>query len=479
MKAADIHFGRIERRQMRRVKNVFFVGIGGVGMSGIAEVLLNMGYGISGSDQKASAITERLQSKGAKIFLGHRAENIDAAEASVVVTSSAIAKDNPEVLRARELGIPVIRRAAMLAELMRFRFGIAIAGTHGKTTTTSLTASILTDAGLDPTFVIGGVLTAAGSNAYLGEGQYLVAEADESDTSFWLLQPMIAVVTNIDADHLENYEGSYEVLKKGFLRFLHNLPFYGLAVLCIDDPGVQAILPEAARPVRTYGVSKEADVRAVNVRQEGMQMRFDVIDDVSNTTFPVTLNMPGKHNVLNALAAIIIGEELGLDRDAIIKGLENFSGVGRRFTYHGKITHAHGTADIFEDYGHHPSEIKAVLAAAREGFQGRRIVPVFQPHRYTRTRDLLDNFAEVLSECDTLILTEVYAASEAPIAGADTRALTRAIRAHGKVEPIFIADKADIVDNLRENLLQDNDVVIFLGAGDIGRLAKEIIKGQA
>lgn len=476
MKAADIHFGRIERRQMRRVKKVFFVGIGGIGMSGIAEVLLNQGYCISGSDQKTSAITERLQAKGVNIFLGHRAENVELSEANVVVTSSAIAKDNPEVVRARELGIPVIRRAEMLAELMRFRFGIAVAGTHGKTTTTSLTASILTDAGLDPTFVIGGVLASAGSNAYLGEGQYLVAEADESDTSFWLLQPMISVVTNIDADHLENYQGSYEVLKKGFVRFLHNLPFYGLAVLCIDDPGVQAILPEVARPVRTYGVSKEADVRAVNVRQEGMQMRFDVIDNASNTTFPVTLNMPGKHNVLNALAAIIIGEELGLDRAAIIQGLENFSGVGRRFTYHGKIQHDHGSADVFEDYGHHPSEIQAVLAAAKEGFHGRRIVPVFQPHRFTRTRDLLDDFAEVLSDCECLVLTEVYSAGEPPIAGADTRALTRAIRAHGRVEPVFIADKADIVDNLRHNLLQDGDVLIFLGAGDIGRLAKEITK---
>lgn len=477
MKAADIHFGRIERRQMRRVQNIFFVGIGGVGMSAIAEVLINLGYQISGSDQKASAISEKLAAQGAKIFYGHHADNVEGAH--VVVTSSAIAKDNPEVLRARELGIPVIRRAEMLAEIMRFRFGIAIAGTHGKTTTTSLTASILTDAGLDPTFIIGGVLTAAGSNARLGEGQYLVAEADESDTSFWLLQPMISIVTNIDADHLENYEHSYEVLKAGFVRFLHNLPFYGLAVLCIDDPGVRAILPEVARPMRTYGISKDADVRALNVRQEGMQMRFDVIDDASNTTFPVTLNMPGKHNVLNALAAIIVGEELGLDREAIISGLAAFRGVGRRFTHHGRLKHARGEADIFEDYGHHPNEIKAVLAAAQEGFAGRRIVPVFQPHRFTRTRDLLDDFAEVLSECEVLVLTDVYSAGEAPIAGADTKALSRAIRAHGRVEPIVIADKNDITAYLREHLLQDEDVVIFLGAGDIGRLAKEIVAEEA
>lgn len=474
MKAADIHFGRIERRQMRRVKNVFFVGIGGVGMSGIAEVLLNLGYEVSGSDMKSSAITQRLEAKGAKIFIGHAAENI--TDVDVVVTSSAISRSNPEVLQARELGIPVIRRAEMLAELMRFRFGIAIAGTHGKTTTTSLTASILADAGLDPTFVIGGVLTSAGSNARLGEGQYLVAEADESDTSFWLLQPMISIVTNIDADHLENYEGSYETLKEGFVRFLHNLPFYGLAVMCIDDPGVQAIMPEVGRPVRTYGFSKEADVRAINVRQTGMQMHFDVIDDNTNQTFPVVLNMPGKHNVLNALAAIIVGEELGLDREAIIKGLSQFSGVGRRFTYHGRIKHAFGEADIFEDYGHHPSEIRAVLAAAKEGFAGRRIVPVFQPHRFTRTRDLLDDFAEVLSECDTLILTEVYSAGEAPIAGANSRDLARAIRGHSRVDPVFIADKARIVDHLKNNLLQENDVVIFLGAGDIGRLAKEMVE---
>lgn len=472
MKAADIHFGRIERRQMRRVKKVFFVGIGGVGMSGIAEVLVNLGYEVSGSDLKASANTERLAKKGATIYIGHRAENIDAAGANVVVTSSAIHPGNPEVARARELGIPVIRRAEMLAELMRFRFGIAIAGTHGKTTTTSLTASLLTDAGLDPTFVIGGVLTAAGSNARLGEGQYLVAEADESDRSFQLLQPMISIVTNIDADHLENYEGSYEVLKDGFVRFLHNLPFYGLAVLCIDDPGVRSILSKVARPMKTYGFSEDADVRALNVSQEGLQMHFDVFDKETKESYHVALNMPGKHNVLNALAAIIVGEELGLDREAIVSGLDHFEGVGRRFTYHGKITHARGTADVFEDYGHHPSEIKAVLAAAHEGFHNRRVVAVFQPHRYTRTRDLLDDFAEVLSNCKALVLTEVYPAGEEPIAGADARALARAIRARGRVEPIFISEKEAIPARLKNDILEDGDVVIFFGAGDIGRIAK-------
>ncbi len=472
MKAADIHFGRIERRQMRRVQNVFFVGIGGVGMSGIAEVLINLGYEVSGSDLKPSPNTDRLVARGATVYFGHAAENVESA--SVVVTSSAIHTSNPEVARARELGIPVIRRAEMLAELMRFRFGIAIAGTHGKTTTTSLTASILTDAGLDPTFVIGGVLTAAGSNARLGDGQYLVAEADESDRSFWLLQPMISIVTNIDADHLENYDGSYEVLKKGFVRFLHNLPFYGLAVVCIDDPGVQAILGEIARPIRTYGFSEKAEVRAVNVRQDGLLMRFDVIDQSRDLTFPVALNMPGKHNALNALAALIVGEELGLDRQAIIDGFAQFKGVGRRFTHHGSIWHDNGQADLFEDYGHHPSEIRAVLDAAHEGFGERRVVIVFQPHRFTRTRDLLDDFAAVLADCEALVLTEVYSAGEAPIAGADTRALARAIRAHNRVEPIVIADKQDILNHLAKDLLQDGDVVVFLGAGDIGRMAKEM-----
>lgn len=468
--AADIHFGRIEKRQMRRVQEVFFVGIGGVGMSAIAEVLINMGYRVSGSDLKSSPNTERLVARGATVMLGHRSENVD--NASVVVTSSAIDASNPEIQRAREMGIPVIRRAEMLAELMRFRFGIAVAGTHGKTTTTSLIASMLSDAGLDPTFIIGGVLTAAGSNARLGDGQYLVAEADESDTSFWHLQPMISVVTNIDADHLENYGGSFATLKDGFVRFLHNLPFYGLAVMCIDDAGVQAILGKVGRPLRTYGFSAAAEVRALNVRQQGLQMHFDVYDRDRDDTFAAVLNMPGRHNVLNALAAIIVAEELGLDRDSIIAGLSHFKGVGRRFTHHGRITHQHGSAEIFEDYGHHPSEIRAVLAAAKEGFAGRRVVAVFQPHRFTRTRDLLDEFAEVLADCDALILTDVYSAGEAAIVGADSKALARAIRAHGRVEPVLIAERSDINRRLAEDILQDNDVVIYFGAGDIGRQAK-------
>lgn len=470
------HFGRIEQRKMRRVQTVFFVGIGGVGMSGIAEVLANLGYSVGGSDIKSSKITERLQAQGIHVYIGHDGDNIDHFNADVVVVSSAVHVDNPEVVRARLLGIPVIRRAEMLAELMRFRFGIAIAGTHGKTTTTSLVASVLSDAGLDPTFVIGGVLTAAGSNARLGQGQYLVAEADESDASFWSLQPMISIVTNIDADHLENYEGSYEVLKQGFVRFLHNLPFYGLAIVCVDDEGVQQVLDEIARPIRTYGFSEQAEMQAINIRQEGLLMRFDVVDKVNNDTFPVALNIPGKHNVLNALAAIITAEELGVARQAIVDALAQFKGVGRRFTHHGSIWHKGGQADVFEDYGHHPSEIKAVLNAAKEGFPNRRIVPVFQPHRYTRTRDLFDDFAQILSDNEILVLTDIYPAGEKPIAGADAKSLARAIRAHNHVEPIFINDKNDIALRLFNDILEDGDVVIFLGAGDIGRVAQDLVQ---
>lgn len=472
MNKADIHSDSTQWRQMRWVRHIFFVGIGGVGMSAIAEVLMNLGYTVSGSDLKSSANTVRLAERGATIYLGHAPENIK--DASVVVTSSAIDPENPEVKAARALAIPVIRRAEMLAELMRFRFGIAIAGTHGKTTTTCLIASVLADAGLDPSFIIGGVLTAAGSNARLGAGRYLVAEADESDASFLHLQPMISVITNIDADHLENYGGSFENLKQGFIRFLHNLPFYGLAVLCVDDANVASVLPYAARPVRTYGFSPEAELRAVNVHQKELKMCFDVVYKDSGKRFPVVLNMPGKHNVLNALAAWIVAEELELTPEEIQQGLANFAGVGRRFAYHGKIKHEHGTADIFEDYGHHPNEIKAVLETAGEGFAGRRIFAVFQPHRFTRTRDCLDDFAEVLSNCDALVLTDIYSAGEAPIAGIDTRSLARAVRAHHKVEPVFIADKHAINQQLFDNLLQDNDVVIYFGAGDIGRLAKEM-----
>ncbi len=467
----DIHFGRIEKRQMRRVKTVFFVGIGGVGMSAIAEVLLNLGYRILGSDLKPSINTKRLEEMGAQIFYGHHGDNI--VEADVVVTSSAISQTNPEVVQAYADGVPVIRRAEMLAELMRFRFGIAVAGTHGKTTTTSLISSVLADAGLDPTFVIGGVLTAVGSNARLGEGQYLVAEADESDASFLHLQPMISVITNIDADHLETYDGSLDKLKGAFLQFLHNLPFYGLAIVCADDLGVQAIIPKIARPMLTYGFTEKADIRAVNVRQEGLLMRFDIVHK-NGESMPMALNMPGKHNVLNALAAYAVARELGVGLSSIADGLVQFKGVGRRFTYHGSIWHQNGQADIFEDYGHHPSEIEAVLAAASEGFGERRVMAVFQPHRYTRTRDLLDDFARVLSHCDGLVLLDIYPAGETAIEGIDTRALARAIRAYNRVEPVYISNKATLNQQLHDHLLQDEDVVIYFGAGDIGRLAKEM-----
>lgn len=457
----------IQKYAMRRVHNIFFVGIGGVGMSAIAEVLLHLGYGVSGSDLKPSANSQRLEALGAKIYYGHRAEHVH--DASILVTSSAIKADNPEVLAAQERGIPIIHRAEMLAELMRFRCGIAIAGTHGKTTTTSLSASVLAD--LDPSFIIGGVLAAAGSNGKLGSGQYLVAEADESDASFLHLQPLIAVITNIDADHLENYGGSFQQLKQGFVQFLHNLPFYGLAVLCLDDEHVRSILPEVARPYRTYGLQEQADVRAENIRQIGLQMHFDVLSQ--GKRFPVMLNMPGKHNVLNALAAWAIAEELGVSAERCAELLAQFKGVGRRFSHHGRVQHHAGEADVFEDYGHHPNEIKAVLQAAREGFAGRRVVAVFQPHRYTRTRDCFDDFAQVLAECEALVLTDVYPAGEAEIAGASSKDLARAIRAHGKVEPVYISKKDEINQNLKEALLQNDDVVIYFGAGDIGRYAKE------
>ncbi len=468
---SNLDLNDIQRHAMRRVREIFFVGIGGVGMSAIAEVLLTLGYRVSGSDLKESAITRRLAEKGARIFLGHRAENLTAA--SIVVSSSAIDKENPELVAARQRHIPIIHRAEMLAEIMRFRCGIAIAGTHGKTTTTSLTTSVL--ASLDPSFIIGGILTAAGSNGRLGSGQYLVAEADESDASFLHLQPLLAVVTNIDEDHLENYGGSFQQLKQGFVNFLHNLPFYGLAVLCIDDGGVRDIIDQVARPIKTYGFSIEADLRADNVRQVGLTMHFDLVK--GEERFPLVLNMPGKHNVLNALAALAIGEELAIPLETMAAALASFKGVGRRFTSHGQIKHANGTADIFEDYGHHPNEIKAVLEAVKEGFAGRRIVAVFQPHRYTRTRDCLDDFAAVLSQCPALVLTDIYSAGEAEIDGISSKNLAQAIRAHHGVQPIYIGDKNEINGRLRDGLLQDRDVVIYFGAGDIGRYAKEMVDG--
>ncbi len=454
------------------LRRVHFVGIGGVGMSGIAEVLHNLGYEVSGSDKADSATTRRLAGLGIRVDRGHAAEHV--ANADAIVVSSAIKADNPELLAARERRIPVVPRAEMLGELMRFRRGIAVAGTHGKTTTTSLVASVLAEAGLDPTFVIGGQLTAAGANARLGTGEYLVAEADESDGSFLMLSPMVAIVTNIDADHLENYEGDFGKVKKAFADFLHRLPFYGLAVLCIDDAEVAALARETTRTNLTYGISSnDADVRALNVRQQGAQMLFDLVLPGADAVVPVTLNLPGRHNVLNALAASAVAWQLGVDAAAIQHALAQFQGVGRRFQARGELQLDTGSAALVDDYGHHPSELAAVFAAARGGWADRRLVVAFQPHRYSRTRDLLDDFARVLSEVDVLVLTEVYPAGEAPIANADARALARAVRARGKVDPVLIEHPRDL-KNALPALLRDRDLLLLMGAGDIGAAAVEL-----
>ncbi len=456
--------------RMRRINHLHFVGIGGVGMGGIAEVLLNMGYQVSGSDLRESAVTGRLRTLGARIAIGHDAENV--ADADVVVVSSAISSDNPELLVAGERRLPVVRRAEMLAELMRFRYGIAVAGTHGKTTTTSLVASVLAEGGKDPTFVIGGMLVSAGSNARLGEGRYLVAEADESDASFLHLQPMIAVVTNIDADHLEAYDGSFEQLRSGFVDFLHNLPFYGLAVLCIEDDNVRAMLDQVSRPVLTYGFEDSADLRATAIQSArgvtGFAVSQSGYDDMQ-----IALNLPGRHNVLNALAAIAIGRELGVDDKQIRTALESFQGIGRRFEISGEVQVSHGTALLVDDYGHHPTEIRAVMDAVRRGWEDRRLVVAFQPHRYTRTRDLLDDFARVLADADVLVISEVYPAGEQPIEGADGRAIARAVRSRGQVEPVFVEAVEQLAEVLAP-LLRDGDIVLTLGAGNIGSVAREL-----
>ncbi|WP_049621243.1 UDP-N-acetylmuramate--L-alanine ligase [Frateuria defendens] len=459
---------------MSTFRRVHFIGIGGVGMSGIAEVLHNLGYAVSGSDRAGSPTTERLAKLGIEVRIGHLAEHV--ADADVVVTSSAIRADNAELVAARAARIPVIPRAEMLGELMRFRRGIAIAGTHGKTTTTSLAASVLAEAGYDPTFVIGGQLNAAGANARLGTGQYLVAEADESDGSFLLLSPVIAAVTNIDADHLENYHGDFAEVKKAFDDFLHRLPFYGLAVLCVDDPEVAALAKTTTRRVMTYGIdTPDADVRAANIAQHGFRMHFDLHLPGRERGLPVELNLPGRHNVLNALAAASIGWQLGVEPVAIARALANFQGVGRRFHRRGEIALDHGSALLVDDYGHHPRELAAVFAAARGGWPERRLVVAFQPHRYSRTRDLLDDFANVLAEADVLVLTEVYPAGEAPIAGADGRALARAVRARGKVDPVLVEHPRELKDSLPA-LLRDGDLLLLLGAGDIGAAAVELAK---
>lgn len=466
---------RFEVPEMRRIRTIHFVGIGGVGMCGIAEVLLNQGYEITGSDIRSSAVTERLSSLGAKIFIGHAAANVEQAD--VVVTSTAVSSENPEVAVARESRTPIVRRAEMLAELMRYRHGIAVAGTHGKTTTTSLVASILAEGELDPTFVIGGRLNSAGTNARLGESRYLVAEADESDASFLHLQPMVSIVTNIDADHMETYGGDFSVLKKTFVDFLHNLPFYGLAVLCTDDEIVQEILPQISRPVVTYGENEGADFRAVNIRQKGMSSYFSVERPDGHADLDVTLNMPGKHNVLNALAAIAVATDEGISDEAICKALEQFQGVGRRFQVLGDIALEEGSAMLVDDYGHHPREVKAVISAVREGWPDKRLVMVNQPHRYSRTRDLYEDFVEVLSEVDTLVLLDVYAAGEEPIPGADSRSLCRSIRQRGSLDPIFVSDKAEI-ESVLQNVLKDGDLLLTQGAGDITHVAHALLNAD-
>lgn len=451
----------------RRIKQVHFVGIGGSGMSGIAEVLANIGYEVTGSDLAQNAMTDRLASLGAKIFIGHAALNIDGA--NVVVVSSAVSDDNPEVVAAREHNIPVVPRAEMLAEIMRFSNGIAVAGTHGKTTTTSLVTSLLAEGGLDPTFVIGGRLNSTASNSRLGTGEYLVAEADESDASFLLLQPMISVVTNIDADHLTTYDNDFEKLKATFVEFLHHLPFYGLAVLCVDDDNVCDILPEITRTIVSYGIHYDADIRAKNVRYAGTQSFFTV-ERTNKSTLDVTLNMPGEHNIQNALAAIAIATELEVSDEAILSGLDKFQGVARRFQCYGDIKVNQGTVMLVDDYGHHPTEMEATMKAVRSAWPDRRMVVLFQPHRFTRTRDLFEDFSQVLSEPDVLVLMDVYAATEEPIAGADGRSLARSIRNRGQVDPIFVPDQEDIVSAL-QNQLKDGDVLLTLGAGSVGTIS--------
>jgi UDP-N-acetylmuramate--alanine ligase len=454
-----------------KVKRVHFVGIGGAGMSGIAEVLVTQGYLVSGSDLADGPVTRRLARLGANIVIGHAAAHVEGADA--VVVSTAIAADNAEVVAARERGIPVVPRALMLAELMRLKQGIAVAGTHGKTTTTSLIASVLAEGGLDPTFVIGGRLLSADANARLGKGEFLVAEADESDASFLYLTPALAVVTNIDADHMETYEHDFAKLKRAFVDFLQRLPFYGVAVACVDDVNVRAILPEVTKPRVTYGLAEDADLRADDVANVGGRMRF-VAKAKCARDLPVELALAGVHNVRNALAAIAVGREVSIADAAIAKALAEFRGVGRRFQRHGEIALASGgTYTLIDDYGHHPVEMQATLDAARASFPGRRIVLAFQPHRYTRTRDLFEDFVRVLSGADVLVLADVYPAGEAPIVAADGRALARAVRVAGKVEPVFVEDIAELPAAVRA-LIKEGDVVLTMGAGSIGATAGQL-----
>ena len=456
--------------ETRRVNLIHFIGIGGAGMNGIAEVLLNEGYEVSGSDLRESASTTRLSKLGAKIMIGHSQDNL--GQADVVVISTAIHPQNPEYVAAKEKRIPVVRRAEMLAELMRFRHGIAIAGTHGKTTTTSLIASIFAAAERDPTFVIGGLLNSAGSNARLGHSRYLIAEADESDASFLHLQPMVSVVTNIEADHMDTYSGDFEKMKSTYIEFLHNLPFYGVAVVCVDDPVVKELIPSIGRQIVTYGTDACADYRLVHFRQVGTQSFFSVITPTQET-IDIALNMPGIHNALNATAAIATAMDEGIEKDAIIQALSEFAGIGRRFQQHGPYPYKDGEVLVVDDYGHHPSEVAATIKAARASWPDKKLVMAYQPHRYTRTRDLYEDFVQVLSEVDVLLLLEVYAAGEEAIAGADSRSLCRTIRQRGKLDPIFVASPEELAPTL-ENILDANDVLLLQGAGNIGAVATEL-----
>jgi UDP-N-acetylmuramate--alanine ligase len=460
----------VKTPEMRRVKRIHFVGIGGAGMGGIAEVLLNEGYQISGSDIGENAVVLRLRALGAEIVIGHNENNVSGA--SVLVVSTAINADNAELLAANSLRIPVVRRAEMLAELMRFRHGIAIAGTHGKTTTTSLIASIFAEGDLDPTFVIGGLLNSAGTNARLGSSRYLIAEADESDASFLHLQPMVSVITNIDEDHMETYQGDFEKLKDTYIEFLHNLPFYGVAVVCIDNPVVRELLPRIARQVITYGFADDADVRATNFQQKGGVSTFTV-ERIDEMPLTLSVNLPGAHNVLNALASIAVAKDEGVADQAIVDALGKFEGIGRRFEQLANLTTEKGEMILVDDYGHHPREVEATIKAMRKGWPEKRLVMVFQPHRYSRTRDLYEDFVEVLSEVDCLFLLDVYAAGEATIPSADSKSLARSIRQRGQIEPVYVSDSNKLAALLSTQLI-DNDMIITQGAGNIGAVAKSL-----
>ncbi|MEC8886989.1 MAG: UDP-N-acetylmuramate--L-alanine ligase [Pseudomonadota bacterium] len=461
--------------EMRRIKHIHFVGIGGAGMCGIAEVLKNQGYKVSGSDIKESKTTQQLEKNGIEVFIGHQASNIEGA--NVLVVSTAIDLENPEVQTANEHRIPVVRRAEMLGELMRYRHGIAVAGTHGKTTTTSLLTCMLAEENLDPTYVIGGLLNRTGVNAALGASRYIVAEADESDASFLYLEPMAAIVTNIDADHMDTYGGSFDTLKDTFIQFLHKLPFYGLAVVCGDDANIREIMPRIGRPVLTYGFEEDNDIRAIDVEQDGMQSHFTVLRK-DREPLRLTINQPGMHNILNALAAIGVATDEGVSDAAIARALEGFNGVGRRFQVQGEYVKDNGTVKLVDDYGHHPKEVEATIKAARQSHPDRRLVLLFQPHRFSRTRDCFDDFVDVLSQVDALLLMEVYPAGEKPIVGADSRTLARAIRLRGQIEPIIIDPVDGQLPSVLKNLLQANDLLLTQGAGNVGAISVELAQNE-